>query len=156
MRNSIVLFALGALLSGCHSFDIVQSNVFSDDDGNVLVIDYGRSDKPHTNTFVSPANGETLEFKSTLVIEVTLPNGKHFIAWQCMNFLQSGTMYKTDDEEWMVHVNGFSAMLYQQTKENKTRYLEVYRGILCDSPEVDYEPNKKWRTMKKDTKGNWR
>lgn len=155
MRKILAFLALGALLVGCHTYDIVQSNVFSDDDGNVVVIDYGRSEKPHVNTFVSPANGETLEFKSTLVVAVTLPDGKHLTAWQCMNFQHSGTMYKTDDEKWLVHVNGFSAMLYQQTAENKDRYLEVYRGILCDSPEVDYEPNKKWRNMKKDAKGKW-
>lgn len=154
------LLSLGCLglfaLTGCKSYELVQTNIFAADDGNVVRVDYGRSDSPHTNTFINPANGKEMEFSSTLVIEVVLPDGDEITAWQCMNFMPSGTMYKTDNEKWMVLVNGFTIMIYQQTEENKTRYLEVYRGILCESPKTDYEPNPKWRNLKKNAQGKWR
>ena len=102
------------------------------------------------------ATGKATEFKSKLVVDVTLPDGDSFTAWQCMNFLQTGTMYKTDNEKWMVLVNGFPALVYAQTKEDPTRYFEVYRGILCESPKTDYEPNPKWRNLKKNAQGKWR
>lgn len=155
--RKLVLAIFGALLlSGCRSYDIVQENVFSDDDGNVVRVSYGRSEKYHTNTFINPATGKEMEFRSLLVIEVVLPDGDTITAWQCMNFLPSGTMYKTDNEKWMVLVNGFTTMIYRQTKEDPTNYLEVYRGILCESPKIDYKPNKNWRTLKKDAGGRWK
>lgn len=156
MRKIFSLLAGAILFVGCRSYDIVQANVFSDDDGNVVRVAYGRSDKVHVNTFRNPATGKEMDFPSTLLVEVTLPDGDAFTAWQCMNFMPSGTMYKTDNEKWMILVNGFTTMIYFQTKEDPTRYLEVYRGILCDSPNVDYQPNKKWRTLKKDAGGAWR
>lgn len=156
MKRIFAFLAFAALLVGCQSYDIVQMNVFSDDDGNVVRVAYGRSHEPHVNTFISPANGKEMEFRTNLVIDVVLPDGESITAWQCMNFLNTGTMYKTDNEKWMVLANGFSTVVYHQTRENKTRYLEVYRGILCESPKVDYEPNKKWRQLKKDARGNWR
>ena len=156
MKKLFLLLSLCAVLAGCRSYDIVQANVFSDDDGNVLRIAYGRSDDFHVNTFRNPATGKETEFRSKLVIEAELPDGDSIVAWQCMNFLQSGTMYKTDNERWMVLVNGFTAMVYRQTKEDPTRYLEVYRGLLCESPKVDHKPNPNWRTLKKDAGGKWR
>ena len=156
MKIAILFLALVAFLVGCRSYEIVQTNVFSDDDGNVVRILYGRDKDFHVNTFRNPATGKEMEFKSKLVVEVVLPDGDSITAWQCMNFLQSGTMYKTDNEKWMVHVNGFTALVYQQTKEDPTRYLEIYRGILCESPKSDYKPNDKWRNLKKDAGGNWK
>ena len=156
MKKLLLLLSLGAALAGCRSYDIVQANVFSDDDGNVVNIAYGRSDKFHVNTFRNPATGKATEFKSKLVVDVTLPDGDSFTAWQCMNFLQTGTMYKTDNEKWMVLVNGFTALIYHQTDDDPTNYLEVYRGILCESPKSDYKPNAKWRTLKKDAPGKWK
>ena len=76
------------LFSGCQSYRLVQRNVFADDDGHVIVVDYGRSEKEHVNTFVSPVTGKEMEFRSKLVVEVQLPDGDTFKAWQCMNFLQ--------------------------------------------------------------------
>lgn len=134
--------------AGCQSYTIVQRNVFSDEDGNVVQVDYGRSESKHVNTFVSPATGKTMEFRSDLVIEVELPNGKSITCWQCMNFLNSGTMYKTDSEEWMVLVNGFNCVVYHQTEETETLYQEVYNGTLCDSPDIGFEKkNDQWRVL---------
>ena len=69
------------LLAGCQSYDIVQTNVFADDDGNVISVDYGRSETDHVNTFRAPTNGKEMEFKSKLMVKVTLPNGDRFKAW---------------------------------------------------------------------------
>ena len=129
------VFALTAFLCGCHSYDVVQTSVFSDEDGNIVHVDYGRSDKEHVNTFISPVTGKEMDFKSKLVVKVSLPDGNSFTAWQCMNFLRGGTMYKSDNELWMFHAIGLSCAIFRQTEDDSTKYLEVYRGILCNTPE---------------------
>ena len=135
------------ILSGCQSYDIVQTNVFADDDGNVVVVDYGRSESDHVNTFVAPTNGKEMEFKSKLMVKVTLPNGDRFKAWQCMNFLSMGTMYKTDNEEWMLLANGFSSVIYHQNEANETRYDEVFRGVLCDIADREVKKDDRWKVV---------
>jgi len=150
IRHLSFFIALTALLlQGCQSYTIVQRNVFSNEDGYLVDVDYGRSETAHVNTFRSPVTGKEMEFKSKLVIKVRLPDNDSFTAWQCMNFMKTGTMYKTDDEEWMVLVNGFSCVVYHQTEEDPTRYLEVYRGVLCDSPKVEVEKDDRWKVIKK-------
>ena len=104
-QSLVATVVLGLALSGCQSYDIVQSNIFSNDDGYAVRIDYGRSGSDHVNTFENPATGKETEFRSRLVVKVHLPDGDVFTAWQCMNFLRSGTMYKTDDGAWLVLVN---------------------------------------------------
>ena len=135
------------LLTGCQSYDIVQRNVFADDDGNVVIIDYGRSESEHYNTFISPVTGKEMDFHSKLMLKAQLPDGDTIKAWQCMNFLPRGTMYMTDDEEWKVLANGFSCIIYHQTDERPPRYLEVYRGVICDTPEMKVEKNDKWKDI---------
>lgn len=143
MRNFFLIFALIAL-GGCQSYSIVQRNMFADDDTNVVVVDYGRSDTDHVNTFVSPVTQKKMEFKSRLVVEVTLPDGDSFTAWQCMNFGRRGTMYATDDEAWHILMNGFSCTIFHRVGE--TDYV-VYQGVLCDTPEMKVEKNDKWREV---------
>ena len=133
--KTLAALLLSAAVYGCHSYDIVQTNVFSDEDGNLVSVDYGRAEKEHVNTFVSPMTGKEMEFKSKLVVRVTLPDGEKYTAWQCMNFLRGGTMYKSDNEQWMFHASSLSCAVLRQTEEDATRYQEVYRGILCSSPE---------------------
>ena len=140
--------ALGALLlAGCQSYKIVQRNVFVDEDGNRVQVDYGRSERDHENTFVSPVTGKEMTFRSKLMVKVELPDGDTVKAWQCMNFLPRGTMYETDDRRWKVLANGFSAVIYRRTDEQPPRYLEVYRGVICESPEMAVEKNDKWRDV---------
>ena len=146
--HSLVLSAL--LLTGCQSYTIVQTNVFADDDGNVITVDYGRSETDHVNTFRAPTNGKTMEFKSKLMVKVTLPDGDRFKAWQCMNFLTSGTMYKTDNEEWMLLANGFSSIVYHQDERDETRYREVFRGVLCDVADREVKKDERWKVVPKD------
>jgi len=135
------------LLQGCQSYTIVQRNVFADDDGNVVVVDYGRSESDHVNTFVSPVTGKEMEFASKLMVKAQLPDGDTVKAWQCMNFLPRGTMYESDGGEWKLLANGFSFIVYHRTDEKPPRYLEVYRGVLCDSPAIDVPKNENWRDI---------
>lgn len=135
------------LLSGCQSYEIVQTNVFADDDGHVISVDYGRSETDHVNTFVSPANGKEMEFRSKLVVKVTLPDGDRFKAWQCMNFMNMGTLYKTDDGEWMLLANGFTSIVYRQDENNESRYDEVFRGVLCDTPDREVKKDERWKVV---------
>ena len=153
--SSLIPLASAALLlvQGCQSYEIVQRNIFADDDGNVVVVDYGRSESEHHNTFVSPTTGREMEFHTKLVVKVRMPDGDTIKAWQCMNFLPRGTMYKTDDEEWKVLANGFSLIVYRQTDEKPPRYLEVYRGVICDTTEREVEKNDKWRDITHSGKG---
>ncbi len=151
MRNKpqyrVFLVALLLSLAGCNSYRIVQKNVFSNEDGYLVSIDYGVADKDHVNTFVSPMTGEELEFKSKLLILAELPDGEAFKAWQCMNFQPRGTMYQTDNEEWKVLVNGFTCIVYAQNKENERHYDIVYRGVLCETPKIDVKKDERWRTI---------
>ena len=136
------------LLSGCQSYTIVQRLVFSDDDGNVVIVDYGRSESDHHNTFVSPVTGKEMDFHSKLVVKVQLPDGETIKAWQCMNFLPRGTMYMTDNEEWKLLQDSFSFSVYHRTGEPPPRdYLEVYRGVVCDIPDREVKKNDKWRDI---------
>ena len=140
--------AVLALAAGCQSYTIVQKNVFADDDGNVAVVEYGRSESDHVNTFVSPVTGKEMEFKSRLVVRARTPGGERFTAWQCMNFLSRGTMYKTDNGRWMVLANGFSCTIYRQTEEDETKYAEVFRGVLCDTPGAAAKKDERWKTVR--------
>ena len=147
---TIAMLAAAAFAAGCHSYSIVQSNVFVDEDGNVVTVEYGRSERNHVNTFVSPTTGQEMEFKSKLVVRAELPDGDKFTAWQCMNFLARGTMYKTDNERWMLLADGFSCVIYRQT-DDETRYLEVYRGVLCDTPgEIKAKKDDRWKVLPND------
>ena len=140
--------AAALLFAGCQSYAIVQRNMFADDRGNLVVVDYGRSESDHVNTYKSPVNGEELEFKSKLMVRAELPDGDSFKAWQCMNFLPYGTMYRSDNERWMLHANGFTCVIYRQTEEDETRYLEVYRGVLCDiDKDVRVKKDDRWKDV---------
>ena len=141
-------FLAAVLLQGCQSYEIVQRNIFADDDGNVVIVDYGRSESDHHNTFISPVTGEAMDFHSKLMVKVQLPDGDTIKAWQCMNFLPRGTLYMTDNEEWKVLANGFSCCIYHRTGEPAPRdYLEVYRGVICDSPGKKAKKDERWHEV---------
>ena len=147
LLSRLLAAAILTVMTGCQSYTIVQRNVFSDDDGNIVSVEYGHSESDHVYTFVSPLTGEEMEFRSKLMVVAELPDGEEIKAWECMNFLPPGTMYKTEDDEWMLRVNIFSCIVYQQTKDDKTKYLEVYRGILCASVPVENDYNSKWKKV---------
>ena len=133
----IIVGMSAALLVGCSSFHQTQIVKFVDDDGRVVDVVYGYGDEDHVTKWVSPVNGKTIELKSKLRVKVKMEDGPSFKAFQCMNTLGSGTMYKTDNDRWMVLANGFSCTIYRQTEEDETKYAEVFRGVLCQTPEKE-------------------
>ena len=139
--------AFVAFLAGCNSYRIVQKNVFSDEAGNLVSIRYGVAEKDHVNTFVAPMTGKEMEFKSKLVVLAEIP-GDDFKAWQCMNFESRGTMYQTDDRAWKVLLNGFSCILFQRRPGERDEYVPVFRGVLCDTPDIDVKKDDRWKTIR--------
>lgn len=127
------VFGLSCLLTGCSSFHLTQSARFVDDDGRFVAVDYGVGDEDHVTTFVSPVNGKEIELKSKLRVRVRLYDGTSFTAYQCMNMLQSGTMYKTDDNEWMFLANGFTCIVFAYEKSRHDHRV-VFQGTLAQSP----------------------
>ena len=121
-----------ALLAGCTSFTPLQSSLFTDEDGYIVAVDYGRDMKEHESTFTAP-NGKEMTMRSHLKVKVTLPDGDSFLAWECMNPLQTGTMYRTGNGKWMFYANGITCAVFLRT-EDKSDYLEVYRGVICQGP----------------------
>jgi len=130
--------ALFALFAGCTSFSPQQLSMFTDSDGNIVAVEYGRSKSDHKSNFTAP-NGKVVEMKSKLGVRVTLPDGERFLAWECMNVLPSGTMYRSDNEKWMYHANGISCRVFEkaQNANGEDDYLEVFEGIICEGPKKD-------------------
>ena len=151
MKPNPILAALAlalALLAGCQSYRIVQKNVFSDEDGNLLAVRYGIAEKDHENTFIAPMTGKEMTFKSKLLILADLPDGKSVKAWQCMNLQSRGTMYESGDREWKVLLNGFSCILFRRAANGPDGYAPVYRGVLCDSPDIGVKKDDRWKTVR--------
>lgn len=130
MRAAAVLAAV--LLAGCNSFTVSQTNMFADEYGNTVTVSYGQLEKERKTEFVSPVNGKKLDMKSRLAVDVKLPSGEIIRAYQCMNMLPSGTMYKTGDGKWMFHANGTSCSVYL-IDETGDDYLHVFRGLLSEN-----------------------
>lgn len=123
--------ALTALaLVGCATFTRTQTNLFVDEDGNVISVDYGTRSKDHVFDMVSPANGQPMTFSSELMVKVTLPNGDRITAYRCFNPIPVGTMYMTDDEEWKYLANGFNCTIYRRLPD-KSDYVAAFDGVLA-------------------------
>jgi len=130
-QRGFVLAALLAIAAGCQSYTIMQQNVFVDDDGNVLTVRYGHLESERTTTVRNPLTRKDVEMSSRLAVSLTLPepNGSELMAYQCMNFLPSGTMYGTDDGKWLFLANGITSAVYL-INEDKTDYVLVFSGIM--------------------------
>jgi hypothetical protein len=150
-------FALLAVVSvlGCQSYEIRQTCIFSDDAGRVVSVDYCKAQKPHTSTFINPATGKEVDFKSSLLVTVERDWGESFTAWQSMNLNKmGGALYKSDNGRWMLHTMGYTCVISE--RKNDGLYHTFYRGVLCESPKRVDAGEDKWRKMKKDAKGRWR
>ncbi len=139
MYRAVIAALVAALaVAGCTSFRPLQSSLFTDEQGNVVAVDYGRDAKERESKFTAP-NGKVMTMKSRLKVRVTLPDGTDFIAWECMNPLRSGTMYRTSDEKWMYHANGISCTVFRESvnPRGERDYLVVFEGIICQGPKKD-------------------
>lgn len=130
----IIVGMAAALLVGCSSFHQTQIVKFVDDDGRFVDVVYGYGDEDHVTKWVSPVNGKTIELKSKLRVKVKMEDGPSFKAFQCMNTLGSGTMYKTDNDRWMYLANGFTCAVFEWDDVRKD-YRYVFQGVLCQTPE---------------------
>lgn len=133
--RAVAAAALALAAAGCNSFTVNQTNAFVDEDGLVLTVRYGQMEKEKTTTFRSPVNGKDVELRSRLAVSLTLPepNGSTVMAYQCLNMLPSGTMYKSSDGKWLFHANGISCSLYLVNETGDDHYL-VFSGIMGGGP----------------------
>ena len=123
------LAAAFVIVAGCNTITSVQTMHFVDDNGNIVKVDYKRSEKEHVGKCKSPMNGAEMDFRTKLLVDVTMPDGFEFSAWQTLNVLPSGTMYRSDDERWLFHARGITSSVYERTID-KTDYKLVYEGVM--------------------------
>lgn len=131
----ILFFAISVLLSaGCTSFNLKQTVRFINEDGEIIVVDYGEGDSEYVTRFNAPRTGRPMEFKSKLRVFVTMPDGKDFYAFECVNELRTGAMYQSSDEKWYYHANGFVCTVYRRVGDTRD-FAPVFTGVVCQSPE---------------------
>ncbi len=131
MKNPFVILA-AALLAGCASFRPFQKDAFIDDEGNILVVEYGVSSKPYTYTMVSPMNGVEIECTDTKMVRATLPSKERIVCYICQNNSPKGTMYMTRDRKWKYLTVGLASRLYLLNREIDD-YMLVFEGNVCPS-----------------------
>ena len=117
-------------LSGCASFHVQQTNLFTDEDGNVISVEYGTRSEDHSFMMTVPQTGKRVEFKSNLMVRVTLPDGRSFKGYRCYNPVPQGTMYMSDNERWKYLASGFSAFIYERLP-NGEDYVRRFEGTLA-------------------------
>lgn len=123
--------ALVAALCGCNTVTVSQTNVFQDEDGFSLRVEYGSLKRAHTTHFVSP-NGRQQDFESHLTVSVELPDGTDFRGYQCLNPLPQGTMYESGNREYLYYAGGFSCRVYQRGENGE--YYTIFEGQLARIP----------------------
>lgn len=124
------------LLAGCSTFTPQQSFMFTDEDGQIIVSDYGNLKEKRASKFFAP-NGKEMTMLSDKVVRVTLPDGESFTAYECLNPLPIGTMYKSSNEKWMYHAAGISCQVYRKAvnPRGEPDHELVYEGIICQGPQ---------------------
>ncbi len=131
MRFFLILLT-AALFTGCTTFRPAQKDAFIDDDGNILVVEYGEASKPYTYTMVSPMNGVEVECTDRKMVRLDLPDGKRLVCYICQNAFRQGTMYQTRDKKWKYLTIGLACRLFRYDPA-KNDYLLVYEGNICPS-----------------------
>ena len=122
------------LFVGRTSFNLKQTVRFINEDGDVIVVDYGDGNSDYVTKFTVPKTGKQMEFKSKNRVFLTMPDGTSFYAFECVNELRTGAMYQSADEEWFYHANGFVCTVYRRV--GKTQDLApVFTGVVCQTPE---------------------
>ena len=134
MKTLIAIFAAAVL--GCTSLERSHTMLFVDDNGNVIKVDYERSVKEYVSKVTSPFSGKEIDFRTKLRVGVTMPDGYRFAAWETLNILGSGTLYKSPNERWLYHARGITSSIYEQTID-KSDYKLVYEGVTCSSNGVN-------------------
>ena len=131
-----LLSSFFVFLAGCMSFERTFTNSFLDEEGNVVTVENGRLSKDHVFVVASPGNGKPVDYKSKEAVKVTLPDGRQFMAYQTLNTIPIGNMYKTDDEDIVYVTNGLMCRIYARL-EDGSDHLLVYEGNLTKDAETD-------------------
>ena len=134
MKRLLILAFSTLLFAGCTSFNLKQTVRFINEDGEIIVVDYGEGDSEYVTRFNAPRTGRPMEFKSKLRVFVTMPDGRDFYAFECVNELRTGAMYQSSDEEWYYHANGFVCTVYHRVGDTRD-LAPVFTGVVCQSPE---------------------
>ena len=138
MKTAFSRFALplaaALLAAGCTSFEPTFANSFMDDEGNVVHVQNGRLSDDHVFKVVSPGNGKIVDYKSKEAVKLTLPGGERFVAYQTLNTIPIGNMYKTDDNGIIYVTNGLMCRIYALL-EDGSDHLLVFEGNLTKDGE---------------------
>lgn len=126
--SAILLFAA---LAGCVSFQAKQTDMFTDEQGNIVTVTYGELKKKVRTTFVSPNTKKPYNMTTALAVEVSLPDGSSFSARQCYNPLPSGTMYISGNDKWLFRAMGLFCTVYRWN-DRLNDYAEVFSGQICE------------------------
>ena len=129
MRRLLALAAAIAALQGCATFNRASVNAFVDDNGRVLMVEYGTRSRPYTYYIVSPVNGNRLECHDDKMVKLEMPDGSRYVCYICQNEIPKGTMYSTRDNEIRYLTIGFQSRVYKYVPE-RNDYLEIFDGQL--------------------------
>ena len=129
MKRILALAAAIAALQGCATFNRANVNAFVDDNGRVLMVEYGTRSRPYTYYIVSPMNGNRLECQDDKMVKLEMPDGSRHVCYICQNEIPKGTMYSTRDKEIRFLTIGLQSRVYKFVPE-RNDYLEIFDGQL--------------------------
>lgn len=130
LRSAAFATLAAAALSGCASFERSQVDAFVDDQGYMIKVEYGTRSKDHVFMVPSPGNGKLVEYRSKLMVRVTLPDGERFSAYRTLNSMPIGTMYMSDNEKWIFLTKGYWATVQKQDRKDSPDYTGVFEGYI--------------------------
>ena len=136
LAAAVLASVLAAALAGCASFERSQVDAFVDDQGYMIKVEYGTRSKDHVFMVPSPGNGKLVEYRSKLMVRVTLPDGERFSAYRTLNSMPIGTMYMSDDEEWIFLTKGYWATVQHRDEKGGIEYSGVFEGYIRKGVEV--------------------
>ena len=138
MKNAImILVALAtSILAGCASFEVRQKNAYIDDEGNMAIVEFGTRSKDHVFMIPSPGNGKMVEYSSNMMVRITLPDKEKILAYRTLNSYPVGTMYMTDDKEYIFLTKGFACQIGALLQDGSD-YLLVFEGNLTKTGEEE-------------------
>lgn len=130
MRKTLAILLLAAF-AGCVGFQAKQTDMFTDEQGNIVTVTYGELKKKVKTTFISPSSKRAYDMTTSLAVDVSLPDGSSFSARQCYNPLPSGTMYISSNDKWLFRAMGLFCTVYRWNNELND-YAEVFSGQICE------------------------
>ena len=133
---TFAVFAAAALVAGCATFKPTMKELFVDDKGNVMTVEYGDRSRKYEYEMVSPMNGVVVKSTATKMVRVTTPEPENEVLdfYLCQNVSPKGTMYSTRNEKWKFLTIGTASQLYLWSPDEND-YLLVFEGELFVVPQ---------------------